>query len=189
MEMFERFPEELFGHCGGTISIGGGQSVATGRSRAANGGDRTRVQTQRVTNIIETDGVSELCKKQTDHMTPRGEAAGQQIHAGLSGQLGNQMRRNQISELAEDGELGAGWRAAIVFFHPCLVAGRIPPANSFFLQPMGWLWLIAIDGPQYNADTMPTQQPTENQKLTITPCAAKMARSSIASSQRSRRNR
>jgi len=39
--------------------------------------------------------------------------------------------------LAEDGELGAGWLWARLFFHPCRVAGKRARANSTFHPVMG----------------------------------------------------
>ena len=142
LELFEGFPKELFGQRGGTFAVGGGQTVATGRGRAANGRKRAGVQTQTVANIVETDRMSELGKEQTDHMTPRLERAGFFRRAGSAGQLRHQMVGNEIAELPEDGELSAGWRGTGLLFHPCLVAGKLRPRQLIFSSHYGMAVII-----------------------------------------------
>jgi hypothetical protein len=46
---------------------------------------------------------------------------------------------NKIAELAEDGELGAGWLRFGIIFHPCRVAGILASANPFSSLAMGRL--------------------------------------------------
>ena len=122
--MFEDGPEKVLRHLGGALAVGGGEAVLAGRGRAANGRERTRVQTQGVTDIIEAEGVGELGVEQTHDMAPRREAAGFFFDAGVPRQFGYEVSRNQIAELAQECEAAAGWLAELWFFHsrPC---GRI----------------------------------------------------------------
>jgi hypothetical protein len=137
LEMFEGLPEELFAQGRGTLAIGVGQAVATGRSGAANGRERAGVQAQTVADIVEADGVRELGEEQTDDVTPRFERAGFFLRARLAGQVRHQMSGNEIAELAKDGELGTGWRGTGLFFHPCLVAGKHRPRQLIFSSRRG----------------------------------------------------
>lgn len=79
----------------------------------------------------------ELGEEQTDDVTPRFERAGFFLHTGVAGQLGYQMGGNEIAELAEDGDGGAGWRGAGLFFHPCLAAGKHRPGQLIFSSRYG----------------------------------------------------
>jgi hypothetical protein len=138
-ERCKRAPEELLGQRGGTDFVGVGK-VVTGRRRGgADGRERAGVQAQAVANIVEPHGVRELGEEQADDVTPGFERSGFFLRPRVAGQLGHQMRWNEIAELAEDGELGAGWRVVGLFFHPCRVAGKPTRANSTFHPIMGWL--------------------------------------------------
>ena len=61
---------------------------------------------------------AKLGKDQAHHMTPRREGAGIFRDAGVPSQFGNQVRWNQIAELAQEGEAAARWFAERLFFHP-----------------------------------------------------------------------
>ena len=135
--MIECLPEELFGQGGRAFAIGVGEAVAAGRRCAANGRERPRVQTQTVADIVEADGVRELRKEQTDDVTPRFEGAGFFRRASVAGQLRHQMSGNEIAELPEDGERGAGWRGTRWFFHPGRVAGKHRPRQLKMSSRLG----------------------------------------------------
>ena len=75
-EMIGRLPEAGFGPGGGAGARGGGQTIATGRSRPAKGRARAGGPAQTVADIIETEGGRELGKAQADDVTPRWERAG-----------------------------------------------------------------------------------------------------------------
>ena len=102
-----------------------------GAAGAANGRERAGVQAQGVADIIETEGVGELGEDQAHDMTPRREGAGLFCDAGVPGHLGHEVRRNQIAELAQEGEAAARWLADRLFFHPDLVAGCKPASQLF----------------------------------------------------------
>jgi len=62
----EEFPsgehgiEEILGQLGGAFPVGGGQRVLAGRGRPTYRRERSRVQAQGVTDIVESDGVGQL---------------------------------------------------------------------------------------------------------------------------------
>ena len=74
-------------------------------------------------------------------MAPRAECAGLIFDAGVPRQFGNQVSRNEIAELAQNGQLAGRWLAAGFLFHalPCGKAQTRKP--TFFypstLKPVG----------------------------------------------------
>jgi pyruvate dehydrogenase complex dehydrogenase (E1) component len=110
-----------------------GKIVATRSSGSAQGRKRAAVQSQRVTNVVQTDGVSQLRKKHADHMTPCTERARHGIHTDLARKFRNQMCWNQIAKLSENSELGCGW-FGVSFHHLCRVTKLKTHANHFFLS-------------------------------------------------------
>jgi ribosomal protein S25 len=92
-----------------------GKIVATRSSGSAQGRKRAAVQSQRVTNVVQTDGMSQLRKEHADYVTPYTEGSRHGIHAGLARKLWNQMRRNQIAKLSQNSELGCGWFVFLFF--------------------------------------------------------------------------
>jgi hypothetical protein len=100
------------------------------------------VQPQRVTDVVQTDGVSQLRKEHTDYVTPRSEGSRHGIHAGLARKFRNQMRWNQIAKLPQNSEFGGGW-FGISFLQLCRVTELKNIPTTFFCalteNPMGWL--------------------------------------------------
>ena len=64
--------------------IGVRKVVAAGRSRPALGRKRAAMQSQRVTDIVQTDRVSQLRKEHADQVTPYAEGSRHRIYAGLA---------------------------------------------------------------------------------------------------------
>jgi hypothetical protein len=102
------------------------------------------VQPQRVTDVVQTDGVGQLRKEHADHVTPGTKGSRHGIHAGLPRKLRHQMRRNQIAKLPENSEFGCAW-SGVSFDHLCRVTKLKSHANHFFSfvteVPVGWLCL------------------------------------------------
>lgn len=146
LEMFEHPPEEVLGHLGWALPVGGGKAVLAGRAGPAQGRERTRVQPQGVADVVEAEGVGELGEDQAHHMTPRREGAGFFCDPGVPGQLGNEVRRNQIAELAQEGEAAARWLADRLFFHP-RPCGRVQTCKPtlFFTSPNHQSWETAVN--------------------------------------------
>ena len=94
------------------------------------------MEPQTVTDIIETDGVDELGIEQRHDVTPVTASAGQLFRPQIAGQLGDQMGRNVMAKLPQDGQLGTGWRTWGFLFHPDRVAGNLAPP-TFFLTAYG----------------------------------------------------
>jgi len=76
------------------------------------------VQAQRITHIIEAQGVRELGVEQADHMTPRTKRARPSVHPGVSRQLWHKVIGNQVAELPQERKAAARWLADRLFFHP-----------------------------------------------------------------------
>lgn len=130
--MFEDAAEKVWGHLGRAFAIGGGEAVLARAADAANGQARTGAQAQCVAGIIETEGVGKLGKNLSHDLTPAGQRAGIFFEAVVSGQLGHEMSRNHIAELAQEGEAAARWLGGRLFFIPDLVVG-FKPASQLFL--------------------------------------------------------
>ena len=119
-EMIGRLPEAGFGPGGGAGARGGGQTIATGRSRAAKGRARAGGPAQTGADIIETEGGRELGKAQADDVTPRWERAGVFRRARGAGPSRHQMMGHEIAERAEDGERGGvAGSGNVVSSRPC----------------------------------------------------------------------
>ena len=136
LQMFEHRPEEFFGQLRIAGAVGMGESVFVRRRGAAQRQERTGVQPQSVTHIIEAKGVSQLREEQTDDVAPRTEGAGVVFNARVVRQFGNQVCRNQIANLAENRELAGRWLVSGFLFHalPCGKAQTRKP-TFFTSQP------------------------------------------------------
>lgn len=110
--------------------------------RTAQGRERPAVKPQRVTDVVQADGMGQLCKEHTHNVTPWAKGSRHRIHPGLACKFRDQMRRNQIAKLSEYTEFRCGW-FGILFNHLCRVAELKSHANHFFCAlakiPMGWL--------------------------------------------------
>ena len=99
---------------------------------------RTRVQLQSVAQVIQAKAVAELSVEQAYHMAPRGKGARLALGTRRPRNLRHQKRRNVIANLAQDGELGAGWNY-FVLIQDCRVAGVIQNLQFFLSISAGWL--------------------------------------------------
>ena len=130
----ETFGWWVLGTCLGLALLGEALEFLAGAAGAANGRERAGVQAQGVADIIETEGVGELGEDQAHDMTPRCEGAGLFLDAGVAGQLGHQVRRNKVAELAQERELAARWRAVFGCFHP-RPCGRVQTRKPTLFLP------------------------------------------------------
>lgn len=55
-----------------------------------------------------------------DRVAPVTEGAGLLLGIVFTGQFGDQMRGNQMANLAQDGEFRSGWTGCFFFFHPAM---------------------------------------------------------------------
>jgi len=90
-QMLIHRPEQLLGHDGVAHPVGMGKVVARGRSRAPQGRQRSGVELEGVTDIVESDAMAHLRVAEGDDMTPLILGAGLLIDSGLVGQLGHQV--------------------------------------------------------------------------------------------------
>src|SRR5437879_137072 len=115
------------------------EKTITARGRCApDAGQRSRVQLQGITHVVEADAMRQLGIGLAHDMTPRTECARLILSTRRPGQLRNRVLRNDIADLPQGVELGTCW-LDLLFFHPCLVAGLHGRANTFFVKTVGWL--------------------------------------------------
>jgi hypothetical protein len=140
LQMIEHGPEELFGHFRSPGAVGVRESVFGWRRGAPQGRERAGAQMQRVTHVIEAQGVSQLRVQQTDDMAPRTERAGGIFNPRVPRQFGNQMCRNEIAKLTQNGELADRWLVAGFLFH-ALPSGKAQTRKPTFFTPQpSTLW-------------------------------------------------
>jgi hypothetical protein len=96
------------------------------------------MQLQRVTQVIETDTVSQLGVEQAYDVAPGIEGAGLLLGSGVARDFGNQMLRNKIANLAQEVEFASGWNS-FELIHPCRVAGANKKFQPILSNPVGWL--------------------------------------------------
>jgi len=126
--------EEVLGHLGGAFAVGGGKRVLAGRGRAAHGRERSRVQPQGITDIVEADGVGQLGIEQAHDMAPRRERPGAFDDPSIPRQFGHQVCRNKIAELMQEREAAARWLVRCGFIHP-LPCGRFTRRKPTLFYP------------------------------------------------------
>jgi hypothetical protein len=131
-QMLQHRPEKLFGHLGWAHLVGVGEGVAIGRGGTTQTGKWSRMQPQRVADIIESDAVGELGIQQRDQITPGTERAGFILNPGRPRQLGNEKVGNEVAHLPQQIQLGTRWNVSLVFFHPRRVAGLHRTVQLFF---------------------------------------------------------
>ena len=134
LQMSQDGAEELLDHFRVAGAVGVGKGVFGGRGGAAQSRERTGVQAQRITHVIETEGVSQLGVEQADDLAPGAESAGVIFDAGVAGQFGHQVWRNEIAKLTKNGEFADGWLVAGFLFH-ALPCGRAQTRRPTFFYP------------------------------------------------------
>lgn len=90
------------------------------------------MQTQRITDVIESDGMGELPIEEADQMAPGRKRPRFLIHLGLPRQLRHEVGRNQIANLQQHSKLAAAWNGCCVFFSS-LPSGRVNQLFQAFL--------------------------------------------------------
>ena len=133
LQMLEHGPKQLFRQLRVPLAVGVGERVLAGRRGPTNRRQRSRMQVQRITDIVETQGVGQLGVEQTQNMTPRTKRPGVGVHPGGSGQLRYQMVGNQIAELSQECETTARWLVGCGFMHglPCGRSTHRKPTSFF----------------------------------------------------------
>ena len=137
LQMRQHGPEELLSHERVAGAIGMGQCVFRRGRGGAQRGQRAGVKAQSVADVVEAEAVSQLGVKQTDDVAPGREIAPLFFDAGVPRQLGHQMRRNEIANLAQQGELAGGWLVSSLIIHalPCGRAQTSKPTFFIFQTP------------------------------------------------------
>ena len=138
-QVLEDRPKEFLGHLRGPNFIGVGQVVAAGRSRPSQARQRTRMQAQRITQVIESDAVGQLRIQQGKDVAPGAEGPDFLFDPSLSRQFRNEKVGNEIAYLPQQIQLRASWNVLAVLNHPCRVAGLNKSFQLFRQFSMGWL--------------------------------------------------
>ena len=125
--MLQHRPEEFLGH----LPVGVGEGVPARRGGPRDRRKGTRVQPQRVANVVESQGVGQLGVEEADNMAPRTKCAGLSVYPGVPGQLRHEMSGNEIAELVQQREFAARW-LGVGFEWPALWQVNLPQANFFF---------------------------------------------------------
>ncbi len=137
-QVAHHLPKQLLGHLRGPFPVGVGKSVAARCRRTPNTRQRSRVQLEGITQVIQADAMAQLRIAQAHHVAPRCERARLILRPGGPRNFGDQVLGNKIANLAQDAELGAGW-GYFEFIHPCRVAGAHKKFQPIFSNPLGRL--------------------------------------------------
>jgi hypothetical protein len=107
--MIQDWPKEFLRQFGRPYFVGMRQAVSTWRSRTTQSGDRSGVETQGVTNIVQSDRSRKLSVYHGNDVTPGTENPSSMISTGFPSQLGNETSRKEVADLAKNCEFGTGW--------------------------------------------------------------------------------
>ena len=108
-QMIPSRPEQLLGPGGRSLVVGVGKGVARRRRRATKGRQPPPVKSPAIAAVIETQGGRALREEQRNHLAPGTKRARLGGGAGVTGQLRDQMRGNEIAQRTQNGEFRAGW--------------------------------------------------------------------------------
>ena len=134
LQMFQHRPEELLGHFRIPLAVGVREGVLVRRRGTTQCRQRSGMQVQRVTNVIESKAVGKLGVEQANDVTPRIEGAGLIFHAGLACQSRHQMRRNEVAKLAQERKLAGDWLVSSLIIH-ALPCGKAQTGKPTFFTP------------------------------------------------------
>lgn len=97
--MSQHVPEELVGESRVPLLTRMREVIKAGRRRPAHRGERPAVQTQRVANVIEANGMVDLRIDQADDVAPGTKGPGLSFDARLPRELRHQMVRDEIAKV------------------------------------------------------------------------------------------
>jgi hypothetical protein len=101
LQMCKHLPEKLFNHIAVAMLVRIGERVAAWRNRAPDRCQFGRMVTQRVADIVESDSMGQLSKKQTHHVAPGRKRTRPFIDPVLAGQFLRQVRRDKFTKLMQ----------------------------------------------------------------------------------------
>ena len=112
--MIENLPEEFLRDVRGARLVGVRKVVAARRRGPAHRTQRPGVQRQNVADIIQTNGMRELCEEQPHELAPVRKGAGQSFRSLFPYHLREHMTRDEVAHLPEHRPLAADrWSRAI----------------------------------------------------------------------------
>ena len=100
-QVLEDRPEELLRHLGRAYFVGVREIVARGRRGSPDARQRSRMQSERITDVVESNAMDELRVEQRDGMAPRTKGSGLLRHLGITRDLGDQELGNEVANLPQ----------------------------------------------------------------------------------------
>ena len=141
LKVAEDAPAQLFDHIAVAVLVGVGKRITAWCNRSSYRSKLSRVMTQAIANIVQSNRVGQLRKQKTDDMTPRREGACLLVHPVLTGKFFRQMRRDEFAKLMQCAAVVLGRRGC---FHSLDSLVGIPRRPTLFfasnnpqLHPMG----------------------------------------------------
>ena len=101
LQVSEHLPEQRLHHVAVALPVRMRKAVSTRRHRSPDRPQLGRMMPQGVADVVKPDGMGQLRKEQTDHMTPRREGARLFIDPVTAGQFFCQMRRGKFTKLMQ----------------------------------------------------------------------------------------
>lgn len=101
LQLLGHAPEQLPGHVRVAGAVGVRERVARRWRRPTHRRQRPAVNLQAVAYIVQRGGAAQLCMDQRHHMTPHAEAACLLVDAVDTGNLVDQMQRNELAQLPQ----------------------------------------------------------------------------------------
>ena len=145
LQMPQHLPEQRLHHVAVALPIGMRKSVSARCNRSPDRPELGRMMPQGVADLVKADGMGQLRKEQTDHMTPWREGARLFIDPVLPGEFFRQMRRDEFTKLMQGAAVV--FRRRYVFHTADSLVGirRRPPffnpaRKGVSPHPVGCLW-------------------------------------------------
>lgn len=136
-QMIHHCPVQAFRHLAIPHPIRVTQVVSTRWRGTANRLQGSRVHAQSIANVVQPNRVRDLGKQKAHHMAPWAKGSTLRLDVVLFSQTADQMPRNQVGQLFEDGVRMARWNVVWFCFHPLRVEDFIAPFQLFLSSAMG----------------------------------------------------
>ena len=101
LQMLKHLPEKSLHHLGVAILVRVRKGIAAWGHRSPDHRQSGCVMAQRVADIVQSDGMGQLCKKQTHYMAPGRKGARLFIDPVFAGQFLRQVRRDKFTKLMQ----------------------------------------------------------------------------------------
>jgi len=131
MGMRVNLPEKFFSKLIGALTVGVRKIIAGWRGCPTNGRQRTGMKLQPIANFIESNATRQLSIHHGHGMTLGTEQMPLFLNFSLPTKSRNQMGRNQIAKLVQDGKVTSLGLSRFFFFIPVVWRGKTPQFKLF----------------------------------------------------------